>query len=192
MSSDEIRWMPEGWHYAKPIGPQPDRDGWTTRESIWRRPLHAFGLEAYHLDPCTNSRATVPALRTCSLERGEDGLLSRLEPGQVGWLNHPFSVGLTAKWFAWAVRQARRGATVCGLTMNAPDTNAWHDYGPTCAWAPRGRTRCDPPPGAVQTSPDRVMVPCIWTLDGARLDAWRGAHRGGTVMINLEPWQCDA
>jgi len=163
-----------------------DRDGWTTPAWVWERALMAMGRERYDLDPCSNERSTVPATHRVMLP--DDGLCTRLVPGAIAWLNPPYSRGSSGAWYRWAATQARRGATVCGLVRLSIDTEAWHDYGPTLAWSPRGRVRCEPPPGATESSPRYVMVPCIWSEDAARIDAWLEAHQGGVLISRDTEW----
>lgn len=164
-----------------------ERDGWTTPDHVWHRALMAMGRKAFDLDPCSNARSTVPAHRKHFGGPGDDGLMSSLhEPRDIAWMNPPYSDPLP--WCRWAVRQARAGATVCGLVRLAPDTEWWQDYGPSLAWAPKGRIRCLPPPRIKESSPRYVMTPCVWSLDREHLRAWREAHRGGVMLVLENEW----
>lgn len=169
-----------------------ERDGWTTPDHVWHRALMAVEPRSkrYNVDPCSNDRSTVPAWSVyCGDGPGDDGLTHVCVPGDIAWMNPPYSK--PEPWCQWAVRQARAGATVCGLVRLAPDTEWWQHWGPTLAWSPMGRIRCAPPPGIKESSPRYVMTPCIWSEIPEHLRRWREAHRGG-VMLALENewWPC--
>lgn len=184
--------LPSGlWRY--PIGPEGDRNGWTTRRDVWERPLHAFGVESYALDPCTNDRATVPADIRCQLDhpdpRFRDGLAFDwiVCPKPLIWLQPPYESPY--QWLKRAVDAARRGAVVCGMIRLGPDTAAWQDYGPSRAWVRRGRLECDPAPGIDDSKPNLVMTPCVWATDPADIERWAGAHRTGYQLTRAQEWQ---
>lgn len=169
-----------------------DRDSWTTPVHVWDRAIQALRPDRprYDVDPASNPQSTVRADATCCgldpEDPYDDGLTFVMGAGQIGWMNPPYSA--PGPWVAWAVEQARRQATVCGLMRLAPDTNWWQDHGPTLAWVPRGRIRCVPPPGISESSPRYVMTPCVWTLNAEHRRRWLTAHQGGVLLTRQEDW----
>jgi hypothetical protein len=93
------------------------RDSWTTPE--WLTEL----LPAVDLDPASNYRSTVKAVRSCWLERGEDGLAMR-------WWGSIFLNGPYSDMLPWANKandewQAGRLTEAIFLVKLDPTTRWW-------------------------------------------------------------------
>jgi hypothetical protein len=121
-----------------------DRDTWTTPRKITRR------LGPVWLDPCSNERSKVEALRTFRLDRGEDGLklarfVPRNPPGIV-FVNPPYSRDQVELWV-----EAYRHTRFLFLLRYDPSTD-WYKllikYTSIVAH-PHFRVNFDPPPGIV-------------------------------------------
>lgn len=132
-----------------------DRDSWCTPECVWSIPLRAEHRGAYDLDPCSNARSTVPALREICPPR--DGLADPWD-AEVIWMNPPYSdVG---PWFEHASRHWR--SRVWGVVPLSPGIMAWQDHGPDFFW-PLGRVRFVPPIGIAESSPTQEHALVLWS-----------------------------
>lgn len=127
------------------VGVDVDRDTYCTPQWLWEIPLRARRVTEYGLDPCTNERSTVPALR--KIIPPEDGLSllwARESQSELIWLNPPYSnVG---PWLALACAARDVGFEVWGVIPHAPNIGAWRACGPDFGWS-LGRVAFEPPPG---------------------------------------------
>jgi hypothetical protein len=125
--------------------PHADRDGWTT--PLWLTEL----LAPVSLDPCSNSRSTVRAGRTYTLDRGEDGLA-------LPWCGTVFCNPPYSNVLPWARRlESVYGSAVTSaafLVNCDPSTRWWRVL---CGLLPfrldfDRRIRFTPPPGVQPSS----------------------------------------
>jgi hypothetical protein len=138
---EELAPLPAGRDQARLQG-RPDRDSWCTPK--W----FADALGPWDLDPCSNARSHIQAVRTFDLARGEDGIAlayTVVDATRV-FLNTPYSRGMVAKFFA-----AYRHTRWCFLLRFDPSTEWFQNvYNAASLIAvPVGRrVNFEPPPGA--------------------------------------------
>lgn len=123
----------------------------------------------FDLDPCSNPRSHIQAHIRLMLEMGDDGCVTRLQPGTYyvgdhrnapahriadenteGFYNPPYSRGEVIKW----VRHYMH-TRFTFLLKFAPDTGWFETLLPACThlWWPIGRRlQFEPPPGVVASS----------------------------------------
>jgi len=141
-----------------------DHDAWCTPRKITKR------LPLVDLDPCSNSRSTIRARRSVSLETGGNGLLLSWRELSV-FVNPPYSDVLP-----WALK-AWEAASFCFLVNVDPSTKWWRTLveWPTYTFLFRDRIRFKAPPGIESSSNDRAQ--CLICDPGFRLaigDSFRG------------------
>jgi hypothetical protein len=132
----------------------PDRDTWTSP------PLIADMIGPVWLDPCSNERSIIQAVKTFDLARGQDGLalsryvnrydpktahaIPRDAPGGLVFLNPPYSRGNVPRWV-----DAYLHTRFCFLlrvdTSTAWWSTLWRRVELVCV--PTVRVNFTPPPG---------------------------------------------
>lgn len=123
---------------------QVDRDSYCTPK--WLTDL----LPLVDLDPASNQRSTVRAVDSCSIDRGEDGLL-------VSWFGLVFVNGPFSDLMPWAQKLAAeyRNIRGAGFLVNADPSTAWwkilRRYLPLRFDFDK-RIQFEPPPGVVPSS----------------------------------------
>lgn len=119
------------------------RDGWCTPPYITRR------LPEVDLDPCSNPRSTVRALRSYSFESGTNGLLLPWY-GSV-FVNPPFSY--VDPWVA----RRHQADSWCFLVLEDPSTRWWKKLTsfPCFRFSFNHRVDFVAPPGVEASSNDR-------------------------------------
>jgi hypothetical protein len=143
-----------------------DRDAWCTPSWL------TAALPMVDLDPCSNSRSTVRADRTYSLERGEDGL--RLPWVGSVFVNPPYSDVLP--WALKARDSASALLTACGFLVNVDTSTKW--WGVLQSFLPYAlffnrRIQFEAPPGvdASMNKKPQVLLCNRRFLSGCELDA---------------------
>jgi hypothetical protein len=110
-------------------------------------------LPEVDLDPCSNSRSTVRARKTYSLERGEDGL--RLPWRDAVFINPPYSDVYPWVDRLWNCYDRSEGVTSAGFLVNCDPSTKWWKV--LCSVLPvrfdfDKRIQFDPPPGVTRSS----------------------------------------
>lgn len=99
-----------------------ERMDWNTPQEVIDM-IAPLGVIA--LDPCSNAGSIVPALRSASLERGEDGLAINWQFLSCGigivYVNPPYGDELP-RWIERCGAEAANGAEIVALVPARPDT----------------------------------------------------------------------
>jgi hypothetical protein len=126
------------------------RDDWQTPACVLERVRRVAPIG---LDPCTRSSNPVGA-RRFSVAAGAaeedpedlvDGLAQSwsgiVEPGELVYVNPPYSRGCLAAWTSKCREEARAGCEIIALVLCDTSTKWWHEMDPAavCYW--RGRLR---------------------------------------------------
>ena len=143
--------------------PESTRDGWCTPS--WLTDL----LPEVDLDPCSNSRSTVRARVSCSLERGEDGL-------KVPWLGLVFVNPPYSDVMPWAEKACWGNSAYCGFLVNVDSSTSWwrklQERCPIGLFFSR-RIQFVPPPGVQASTNSKaqalLMDERFWMACDARL-----------------------
>lgn len=126
-------------HWNDPI--EPDRSTWCTPQPLARK------LGAWDLDPCSNDRSHIEALRTFDFDRrGQDGLkLARFVSRRWRvFINPPYARGQVPLWV-----EAYAHVRFCYLLRFDPSTDWFSSLIARCELVCllRDRINFEPPPG---------------------------------------------
>jgi hypothetical protein len=125
-----------------------DRSTWCTPPEI------TAAIGPVHLDPCGSPRATVQAVTSWQIERGEDGLdparIATIDPRMLIYINCPYKRGAALAWI-------RAYAAFVGslfLLRFDPSTEWFRALVAThrSMWIPPDRVDFVPPPGVASSS----------------------------------------
>lgn len=157
-------------------------DDWCTPPEVLERVRRVGPIG---LDPCGYDGSVVGARVELRLDEGQDGLAvawgSILLPGELAFVNPPYSRGRVERWVEKLGEEALAGVELVALVPANVETEQWQDvlWFADAVCFPRGRVRFMAG-GRVQGTPRRANALAYF---GPRVEAFRAAFEGFGAVV---------